>query len=141
MYQIIKKCKRPNFDEKVFVVKIYRNNMLTSSYFACSYVFDSIFSNLLSEINGYSILRELGGYYRQSLIRARVYMGLRRAVWFILGTRRNAPGRAVTCRQAFRFALHSEQFEKSAIFFFFAPEFRIQYRSLKKYRFYDFRNR
>ena len=37
------------FDEKVFLFKIDRNNILMSSHFACTHVFDPNFSNLLSK--------------------------------------------------------------------------------------------
>ena len=37
------------FDENVFLFKIDRNNILMSSYFACTHVFGPFVSNILSE--------------------------------------------------------------------------------------------
>ena len=37
------------FDENFICSKVDRNNMLMSSYFACTHVFDPNFSNLVSE--------------------------------------------------------------------------------------------
>ena len=39
------------FDENFVRFKVDRNNMLMSSYFACTHVFDPNFVNLLSEIH------------------------------------------------------------------------------------------
>ena len=39
----------PIFDENFVRFKVDRNNMLVSSYFACTHVFDPNFLNLLSE--------------------------------------------------------------------------------------------
>ena len=36
------------FDGKVFLFKIDRNNILMSSYFACTHIFDTFVSNLSS---------------------------------------------------------------------------------------------
>ena len=42
--------KKSIFDENFICSKVDRNNMLMSSYFACTHVFDPNFVNLLSEI-------------------------------------------------------------------------------------------
>ena len=41
--------KTSMFDENFICSKVDRNNMLMTSYFACTHVFDPICSNLLSE--------------------------------------------------------------------------------------------
>ena len=61
----------------------------------------------------------VGANYRQSLIRARVYMGLQRAVWFNSATRANHPERAGTHRCACHLRLVNRRSEKKCDFFCF----------------------
>ena len=51
IYQILKILIFSIFDENVARFKVDRNNMLMSSYFACTHVFDPNFVNLLSKIH------------------------------------------------------------------------------------------
>ena len=51
IYQIVKFLFFSIFDENFVRSKVDRNNMLMSSYFACTHVFDPNFVNLLSEIH------------------------------------------------------------------------------------------
>ena len=56
------------FDENFICSKVDRNNMLMSSYFACTHVFDPICSNLLSEFHGNSKLNRFYRFFDRSKI-------------------------------------------------------------------------
>ena len=64
----LSKIKISIFDENSICSKVDRNNMLMSSYFACTHVFDPNFVNLLSEIHENSKKHRIYQFFDRSKI-------------------------------------------------------------------------
>ena len=69
IYQTLTILKFSIFDENFVRFKVDRNNMLMSSYFACTHVFDPNFLNLLLEIHENSKKHRFYQFFDRSKIR------------------------------------------------------------------------